>query len=215
MTSLYSPLLTFIIPTIGRDTLTRTIESLEKQTNINWKAIIIFDSCSPTIELNSEKIQIIQIEKKGEGSNSAGNVRNEGIKLATTEWIAFVDDDDTIASNYVETFYNEIQEFNNMDVIIFRMSYHFNCNFIIPRLPPVDNIIYDGNVGISFAMKKELFDLGYNFIPSHNEDFKLINRIRENNYKIMVSPYIRYFVRCSEYIEQTNNSIIGERVFIN
>ena len=60
MTSLSNPLVTFIIPTIGRDTLTRTIESLEKQTNENWKAIIIFDGCSPTIELNSEKIQIIQ-----------------------------------------------------------------------------------------------------------------------------------------------------------
>jgi glycosyltransferase involved in cell wall biosynthesis len=214
MTTLSKPLVTFIIPTIGRDTLTRTIESLEKQTNINWKAIIIFDGCTPTIELNSDKIQIIQIDKKGEGINSAGNVRNEGIKHATTEWIAFVDDDDTIASNYVETFYNEIQEFNNMDVIIFRMSYHYDKDYI---LPPLDEItqFYDTKVGISFAMKKKLFDLGYIFIPSSGEDYNLLCKIRDNNYKMMISPYIRYFVRCNEYIEQTNNTVIGNRGFIN
>jgi glycosyltransferase involved in cell wall biosynthesis len=214
MTSLFNPLVTFIIPTIGRDTLTRTIESLEKQTNENWKAIIIFDACSPNIELNSEKIQIIQIEKKGEGSNSAGNVRNEGIKLATTEWIAFVDDDDTIASNYVETFYNEIQEFNNMDIIIFRMSYEVNKDHILPSLNESNNFFMD-NVGISFAMKKNIFDLGYIFIPSNREDYELLERIRDNNYKMMISPYIRYFVRGNEYIEHTNNTIIGNRVFIN
>lgn len=214
MTSLSNPLVTFIIPTIGRDTLTRTIESLEKQTNHNWKAIIIFDGCSPTIELNSEKIQIIQIEKKGEGANSAGNVRNEGIKLATTEWIAFVDDDDTIASNYVETLTNEIKEFNNMDVIIFRMSYELNKDQILPHLNESNNF-YNGEVGISFAMKKNLCDLGYIFIPSNCEDYELLNKIRENNYKMMISPFIRYFVRCSEYIELTNDAIIGQRVFIN
>jgi glycosyltransferase involved in cell wall biosynthesis len=79
-------------------------------------------------------------------------VRNEGIKLATSEWIAFVDDDDTLSSNYVETFYNEIKEFNNIDVIIFRMSYHFDLNHIIPNL--YANSIYDGGVGISFVIKK-------------------------------------------------------------
>jgi glycosyltransferase involved in cell wall biosynthesis len=214
MTSLSNPLVTFIIPTIGRDTLRRTIQSLEKQTNDNWKAIIIFDSCSPTVELNSEKIQIIQIQKKGEGSNSAGNVRNEGIKLATTEWIAFVDDDDTIASNYVETLYNEIQEFNNIDVIIFRMSYELNKDQILPPLNTI-NQFYFGAVGISFSMKKNLYDLGYIFIASNREDYELLNKIRENNYKMMISPYIRYFVRGNEYIEHTNNTIIGNRVFIN
>ena len=36
----------------------------------------------------------------------------------STEYIAFVDDDDTLANNYVETFYNEINEYPFIDVII-------------------------------------------------------------------------------------------------
>jgi glycosyltransferase involved in cell wall biosynthesis len=51
-------MLTFIIPTIGRDTLHRTIESLEKQANNNWNAIVIFDGCNPTIETKNDKIKI-------------------------------------------------------------------------------------------------------------------------------------------------------------
>lgn len=35
--------ITFIIPSINRETLSRTIDSLFKQSNPNWKAIIIFD----------------------------------------------------------------------------------------------------------------------------------------------------------------------------
>jgi len=36
-------LVTFIIPTIGRDTLQRSIDCLLEQTIQEWKAIIIFD----------------------------------------------------------------------------------------------------------------------------------------------------------------------------
>jgi glycosyltransferase involved in cell wall biosynthesis len=56
--------LTFIVPSIGRDTLPRTIKSLENQTNQDWNAIIVFDGCVPNIETTNDKIKIIQIEKK-------------------------------------------------------------------------------------------------------------------------------------------------------
>ena len=43
--------ITFIIPTIGRPTLSKSIESLINQTNKNWEAIIIFDGIKPNIEV--------------------------------------------------------------------------------------------------------------------------------------------------------------------
>ena len=85
---------TFIIPSIGRDTLKTTICSLINQTNSNWKAIIIFDGINPTIWTNDNRITMIKCTKLGKNKNSAGLVRNYGILLAKTEWIAFVDDDD-------------------------------------------------------------------------------------------------------------------------
>jgi glycosyltransferase involved in cell wall biosynthesis len=42
--------ITFIIPTIGRNTLEKAIQSIEKQTNNNWKIIIIFDGIQSTLK---------------------------------------------------------------------------------------------------------------------------------------------------------------------
>ena len=50
------------------------------------------------------RIKIIEIEKSGLDVNSAGNVRNKGIKHADTEWLAFVDDDDMLHEKYIECF---------------------------------------------------------------------------------------------------------------
>jgi glycosyltransferase involved in cell wall biosynthesis len=185
-------LITFIIPTIGRATLIDSINSIISQTNKNWKAIVVFDGIEPTINIDDDRIKIIKINKTG-NSNHAGRVRNEGIKIATTKWIAFLDDDDYIKDDYIDTFYEELKYKPDLDVLIFRMVW---CdNRIIPSLN-TDNI-YKGDVGISFIMKKSLFDNGFIFYPSNTEDFDLLNKIKNNKYKIMISPYIKYFVRCN------------------
>ena len=77
---------------------------------------------------------------------------------------------------------------------------------------------YNGRVGISFAMKKSIFNNNIIFVPSCTEDYFILDKIRENNYKIMISPYLRYFVRNipKEEIDAfTKNKIIGNRVFLN
>ena len=43
-------MITFIIPTIGRQTLPRTIQSLKNLQNSNWKAIVIFDAILSRLE---------------------------------------------------------------------------------------------------------------------------------------------------------------------
>jgi glycosyltransferase involved in cell wall biosynthesis len=95
--------ITFIIPTIGRSTLQQTVQCLLQQTNPAWKAIIVFDGIEPTIQPRDNRIDILTHAKVGV-NNYAGAVRNYGISHATTEWIAFVDDDDGISSNYIDLF---------------------------------------------------------------------------------------------------------------
>lgn len=174
-------MITFIIPTIGRDTLHRSLQSLEKQTNENWKAIVVFDGIEPNISVSNPKITVVRIEKNGVGKNGAGNVRNQGMKMADTEWIAFLDDDDTIAIDYVATFQNETKSNPNVDVLIFRM--YNSGNPIDSRiLPPLDtDNFYVGKVGISFALKRSIFLKGLHFTPSHIEDFEYLNAMREKN----------------------------------
>jgi glycosyltransferase involved in cell wall biosynthesis len=199
--------ITFIIPTIGRPTLQNTLLSLINQTNPRWKAIVVLDGIEPdtTItEFTDNRIVTLQCSKLGEGTNSAGNVRNYGIKHATTEWVAFVDDDDSIKNNYVDIFLNEILHYD-VDTIIFRMVIHPEEPFTILPNNNTDDF-YACYVGISFALKKSIFDSGIIFEPSGVEDFVFLNKIRENKYKMMISPYALYFVRnynnhieCNDY----------------
>jgi len=207
--------ITFIIPSIGRETLNETIESLEKQTNSDWNAIIVFDGCPPTYETNDPRIRIMQIEKIGQAElSAAGLVRNAAIRQVETEWIAFVDDDDTLAHNYVETFYQESAAEPDMDVIIFRMTHYGG---VVPFLST--DTFYQGSVGISFAMRLSIFQSGIEFIPGGTEDYCILDRIRERNYKMMISPFVRYFIRKQISQEEKEcyaaNHVVGNRVFIN
>jgi len=200
--------ITFIIPTIGRITLNNSINSLLNQTIENWNAIIIFDGIKSNIENNDLRIQIIEIDKKGLGINSAGNVRNHGMSICKTKWIAFLDDDDIIAPDYIETFNKELELYPNIDVLIFRMNLD---NRIIPKLETDDFYLCD--IGISFIMKREIFNNGLKFIPDGAEDYLYLNKIRLYGYKMMISPYIKYFVK-KEYIDDIRYDL-GNRVFIN
>ena len=78
--------------------LLKAIDSLYKQSVWDWKAIVIFDGILPNISISDPRaLKLKQCEKVGTGeivngqqkNNGAGQVRNFGIKLADTEWIAF------------------------------------------------------------------------------------------------------------------------------
>lgn len=201
-------IITFIIPTIGRNTLINTVRSLKEQTVSNWNAIIIFDGIDINIKNDDERIIMIRCNKKrGNGINSAGNVRNYGMTYVNTKWIAFLDDDDIISKYYVEIFLKEKDEFPFFDVIIFRMNLDGR---IIPELK-ADNF-YLCDVGISFIIKKSIFEEKILFTPDGAEDFLYLDKIRKANKKIMISPYILYGVKQEIFIE---NQLKGSRVFIN
>ena len=182
--------ITFIIPSIGRDTLSRTLDSLLAQTIPNWNAIVVFDGIQPSIESPDPRIQLMTTPKKG----NAGFVRNEGIKVATTEWIGFVDDDDTLTPNYIECFNREKQ---NADAIIFRMR--TPDVKIFP--PPGDTDFKLGEVGISFCYKrtialnrKLMFDNVEGLIPGLCEDWGLLDRLRSTGVPIKISTETLYIV---------------------
>jgi glycosyltransferase involved in cell wall biosynthesis len=202
-------LITFIIPTIGRSTLINSINSLKNQTIKDWRAIIIFDGISCNIDIDDNRIKVLECEKKGVNINSAGEVRNYGMSFVETKWIAFLDDDDIIETDYIEIFYNEINLCNDLDLIIFRMN---DNGRIIPKLK-TDNF-YLCDVGISFILKKEIYDEGCKFTPDGAEDFLYLDKIRKLGKRIMISPYVKYYVRNSDFILNENNNI-GNRVFIN
>jgi cellulose synthase/poly-beta-1,6-N-acetylglucosamine synthase-like glycosyltransferase len=196
------PLVTFIIPTLGRTTLARTIISLQNQQNPNWEAIVVFDGIAPTKMPVDHRIKTIQIEKTGE-FNHAGEVRNQGMQHVITEWIAFVDDDDYLSPDYISRLLEEIDLNPSVDVVIFRMYYPPRAA-LIPS--PGDTNFVEANVGVSFSMRTKLYKAGLKFQPSGVEDFKLLGLIRTQGYKMVMSPYVTYGVRETESQKFTEES---------
>ena len=205
--------ITFIIPSIGRNSLLNTIDSLKNQNNNNWKAIIIFDGCKNILDENyiNNQISFYEIEKTNCVINQASDVRNYALQFVESNWIAFLDDDDTISNDYVDYFFNQKNIFN-FDLFIYRM---INQDLkIFPSLLSRDLIPCD--VGISFIAKKDIFKK-IKFENSHCEDYDFLNLVKKYNYLILISNTIKYFVKSNyiDYKEEQLEYSENYKVFIN
>jgi len=223
--------ITFIIPTIGRHTLIDTIESLYKFNNKDWRAIIVLDVfdcidnrliienlCEEIIKIDiHNKIKIIENDEHiGNQSkrNSAGLVRNIGIQSIDflTEWIGFVDDDDTLSPDYINNLRTEIEITPDIEVCIFRMIYE--NGYVLPG--KYDRNLLRGKVGISFALKYDI-TLKYLFTNNPFEDFIYLKTLQKAGIKMLISSYISYYVRC-KYLGFLNNTSLNEKypkIFFN
>jgi len=217
---------TFIIPTIGRPSLSTTLESLLRQTLPHeWRDVLVFDGVAPTVEEDFDpRIKVLTCDKMGvEVENDdckvedddtkcishscAGLVRNYGLEYIPnddSEWFAFLDDDDSISEHYVDRLKEESTSFPDVDVIVFRML-EDGRRF----LPGNGQSKFEtGRVGISFAIKNTVET---RFVSSTTEDYDFLRRTIEAGYKVMCSPYLTYFVR--SFYPVTQALPFGNRFF--
>lgn len=187
-------MITVITPSKGRETLKYSLFSLLQQTNPNWRCIVAFDNVDKNqlSLIEDERIDYIFLNRKvGDGANGGGAVRNTAIDICLTDWICFLDDDDTFTVDYIEQFYKELEQNPNMDVCIFKMIYK-NGAFLPPR--GLRELIV-GQVGISFAVNlKFLNDKKLRFINGATEDFNLLIDLKNNGANIHFSDSICYQV---------------------
>lgn len=196
--------ITFIIPSVARESLNKSLNSLLKQTDNDWCAYVGFDGLTE----DQIKLQIIKddrikyfylpktgflknVDFKAQNHSKAGSVRNQLLeKEIDSKWIGFLDDDDTLTSDYIEGLKLESNK-NNFDCCIFRMI--LKDGTIIPRYG--NNSLYIGNVGISFVVKTEFLKQNNIFFESsESEDFDFIKKLFETKAKIYISDYITYKV---------------------
>ncbi len=201
-------MIAFVIPSIGRYTLTHTLNSLIQQTNPNWKCFVGFDGkneddIESSLLIHDPRISYFYLNEKlgndKEHHGNAGEVRNKIIGNIDDEieWIAFVDDDDTLSRFYVEIFELEKSK-QDFDCCVFRMRYDINNEKVIP---PLDmNHLAQNFVGISFCVNKKFMN-NHNlmFRNSNCEDYIFLKSIEENKGKIRISPHITYNVNGYQY----------------
>ncbi|MBR0351169.1 MAG: glycosyltransferase [Clostridia bacterium] len=112
---------TLIVPVYNSEKfIGKCIDSILNQTYSNYEIMIVNDGSNDKSQeiINDYKKKypnkIIAIEQDNKG---VAITRNESIKKANRQYIMFIDNDDYIDKNYIETFINEIEE-NDYDVVI-------------------------------------------------------------------------------------------------
>lgn len=176
--------ITFIIPSIGRKSIKDSVDSLLLQTNNNWECIIIYDGVDGHY-FDDLRIRYINIPKTGSNSSShgmSGLVRNYGLKEVNTNWIGFLDDDDTIDSNYVQTLF---EKYSSYDFVVWRMIYPDG------RILPSRNKIEFGNVGISICYKNKFENLLFD-TNRDGEDFDFIMKLNNLTSNYIFTSEIMY-----------------------
>jgi glycosyltransferase involved in cell wall biosynthesis len=182
-------IITFIVPSINRPTLGNTIQSLLNQTNPNWKCFVLYDGVDGK-DFTDPRIETFKLEKlgkKGERHGNAGLVRNEGIKMCNTEWIGFLDDDDTIDQNYVKTLF---EKYSNFDFVVWRMK--TTKGKIYPDVSINELLI--NKVGISISFKSTIQDKLFKSNEDH-EDFEFVENLEKQTKNFIITPEIYYNIR--------------------
>ena len=115
--------LSIIVPTINRESLLHTINSVKAQT-IPTEILVEWD----------------------ENHIGAGPMRNQMIQKVKTTWVGFCDDDDWLDPHYHEW----LRKIRGADMVIFQMQRPEGM--ILPGHTDIDRLAYNW-VGVSFAMR--------------------------------------------------------------
>ena len=200
-------MISFVIPSIGRDTIKYSVESLLNQTISNWKCIVGFDGIAEgdideSILILDDRLTYVYFSQKmGQSAHhgNAGLVRNSimGQLSDDTEWIGFLDDDDTLTRFYIEILELEKTKFE-FDCCVFRMRYDKNNLKVIP--PFGMNHLEQNYVGISFCVnKKFITENNIKFTNDNAEDFKFLKEIHDMGGRIHISSHVVYNVNGCSY----------------
>ena len=169
----------YIIPTINRPTLKRSIESI-KQEKIDDN-ILICDT-----------------------ENSAGENRNKCLeKVKDSDWIIFLDDDDYLVKGH------SLELDNDFDIVILTMKQDGKVKPDINKRgygKYSNTCLFKSNVGINFAIKTSFYlKYNYNFDAGKiEEDFRFLKMYLEKTSKIKITDKVYYHAPKSQHKKPMN-----------
>ena len=104
-------LISIIIPVYKvEEYLEKCVDSVIKQTYDNLEIILVDDgspdNCGKICDQYSKKDKRVKVIHKENGGLS--DARNAGIDISRGEYISFIDSDDYVEIDYIETLYNSI-----------------------------------------------------------------------------------------------------------
>lgn len=172
------------------DTYKETKKLLEilnlQRAGTNVEVILINDASN-----GDDFENLVDIYVKNEENQGVCFSRNLGVKLATGNYIAFIDCDDMILDNYVWTVLKEIEKHNDLTWISWRSPY----GDAVVQSTEQPNIAPWGCIFAKKILKKNKFNESYN-IGEEPEFWKLV--FRNKKLKIGFSTNIIYYYNIRE-----------------
>lgn len=179
------PKVSIIVPVYNVEKyLERCINSLRNQTLEDIEIILVDDSSTDlSFEIcNKAAIKDSRIKVIHKVNEGAGMARNAALRIATGEYIGFVDSDDYVEADMFKTLYEKAEEYNS--------------DFVMSGVLYVDGIMFSDDGGCirkdffdhdtQFETKEELMDLRMGIVgslPGDPEDSKYGMGIWKNLFK--------------------------------
>lgn len=153
------PLVSVIVPVYNTEKyLRKCVDSILNQTYKNLEVILVNDGSQDNSGIicdeyaqSDKRVKVIHKENSG-----PAYARNTGIKVATGDYIAFVDSDDWLDKTMYEDIVSKVEE--DADAIIFNLKYVNERNEIISESPKIQ----EGEIPISDDSFMDLYNLACN-----------------------------------------------------
>lgn len=119
--------ISIVIPLYNKEKyIERTLKRVLDQTYQNFEIIIINDGSTDNSVENVNKIKSEKVKLYNQKNSGASNARNNGVKYAKGDFIAFLDADDEWDKSYLERIVNLYK--NNPDGVLYASNYYIMEN---------------------------------------------------------------------------------------
>lgn len=213
------PLISVIVPVYNvEDYLHQCIESIVNQSFADFELILVDDGSTDASSYICDKEaecdeRIVVIHKTNEGVSAT---RNTGIECAQSKWIAFIDSDDTVKSDYLEKLFQKAQQ-SDCDLITSGLIYDYGDRLEESPLEETTVKSFDREADFLYMITQELItspvgklykrdiiiDKELRFDPllsfGEDRDFNIcyLNAIKSACSTSYVGYYYRIYVSCS------------------
>ena len=219
-----APIVSIVMPAYNAAPhIGETLDSVFEQTFTDYEVIVVNDGSPDTIELERalvpyvSRIRYIKQENLG-----AGAARNEGLRAAHGEFIAFLDADDLWLPNYLEEQLEFIRE-NHYDLVCAE-AMHFGdsplagktyMEAFMETAPPVGEITFLGLVSAEqslitsgiVARRAPIIEVGlFDEALRNSQDFDLWLRLVRHGARLAYRKQLLLRYRCQE------NSLSGDEI---
>lgn len=202
-------LVTIIVPFYNREKyLAKCIESLINQTYKNIEIVLVDDGSTDdskeicySFQKKDDRIKYIYKNHSGVSAS-----RNKGIEMSSGEYLTFVDSDDTIAPNYVETLVNN-QEDNTL------VKVNENQDIVINKNEHLRKLLTGEQYGTScmYLLNKDLIgELRFDEKTSHMEDTLFIVKYTKRVDKVKLISKKLYIQNNTENSLTTSSTNIAK-----